>query len=298
MALVDRVPDVDRVTWLTHDRGVAHELLAQTGHETDRVVHTAYAAPRDLHNLARNARTAWDVLRSDSFDLAISTGAGIAVATLPIARLLGVRSVFVESATRIEAPSLSGRILARVPGIERCTQNEGFPSSWRVIGSVHDRFVPGPGRAASLDRVVVTTGTIRPYGFRRLLDRLIEVLPPDSDVLWQTGESDLSGLAIDGRQRVPAGELEAAVRTADVVIAHAGTGSALTAFELGVAPVLVPRRHAHGEHVDDHQVPTARTLAARGLATHLEVEELTVDSLLTASRRTVAPSRHVPPIDL
>lgn len=298
VALVDRMPRVEEVTWLTHDQGMSTELLEQTGHGDDRVVHTAYAAPRDLPNLARNARAAWQVLDGDSFDLAVSTGAGIAVATLPLARLRGIRSVFVESATRCGTPSLSGRILARIPGVEQCAQNPGFPTGWRLVGSVHDRFVPGADKPARLERVVVTVGTIRPYGFRRLVERLVAVLPSDAEVLWQTGATDLSGLDVDGRARVPAAELETAMLEADVVVAHAGTGTAVTAFELGAAPVLVPRRRTHDEHVDDHQVSTARMLADRGLATHLEAEDLTCDTLLAASRRTVALADDVAEIDL
>lgn len=298
VALVGRIPQVERVTWLTHDQGVAADLLHGSGHADARIVHTAYAAPRDLPNLARNARSAWPLVRSEQFDLAVSTGAGIAVATLPVARIHGVRSVYVESATRSGGPSLSGRILARVPGIEMCTQNPGFPDGWRLLGSVHDPFAPGQDRPPRLERIVVTIGTIRPYGFRRLLERLTTVLPADADVLWQTGTTDVSGLDIPSRPRVPPAELERAMQEADVVIAHAGTGTAVTAFALGVAPVLVPRSMRHGEHVDDHQVHTARMLARRGLATHLEVEDLTLDALLDASRRTVGPATDVPPIDL
>lgn len=298
VALVDRIPDVDEVTWLTHRRGMSEDLLDATGHGDDRVVLADYAAPRDLPNLARNARTARRVLRTREFDLAISTGAGIAVAVLPMARAHGVPAVFVESATRVDGPSLSGRILRWAPGVELCTQHPGYPDPWRQVGSVHDRFVPGPPRPPRLERVVVTTGTIRPYGFRRLVERLVTVLPAGTDVLWQTGATDLAGLDVDGRERVPAPELEEAMRAADVVVAHAGTGTALTAFELGIAPVLVPRRHDHGEHVDDHQVPTARTLADRGLATYLEADQVTHDQLLAASTRTVGIQASPPPLDL
>lgn len=286
--VVDRIPDISSVVWLTHDETHAAQVLDAAGHGSDLLIPADYAAPRDLKNLARNARTARGVLRSHDFDLAISTGAGIAVATLPMARARGVRSAYIESATRTDGPSLSGRLLRRAPGVELWTQNPGYPDPWRLVGSVHDRFRPGPSRRPQLARVVVTTGTIRPYGFRRLIERLIAILPLDADVLWQTGETEVGDLGIDGRGRVPAGELQEAMREADVVVAHAGTGTAVTAFELGMAPVLVPRRRAHGEHVDDHQVPTAQNLAARGLATHLEVEELTFERLLHASTRTVA----------
>lgn len=298
VALVDRIPDVASVTWVTHDQGLTRDLLAATGHGDDRLVLADYAAPRDVRNLARNARTIRRLLRSADFDLAVSTGAGIAVATLPLTRARGIRSVFIESATRTDGPSLSGRILRRSPGVERCTQNPGYAAPWRLIGSVHDQFRPGPARPPRLDRVVVTVGTIKPYGFHRLVARLVEVLPPDCDVLWQTGETVLNGLDVNGRARVPSGELEQAMRAADLVVAHAGTGTALTAFELGLAPVLVPRRAAHGEHVDDHQVPTARNLAARGLATHLEVDELTLDALLDASTRTVTTVDDPPALEL
>jgi len=289
--LVPRVPDVGDVTWVTYDAGLAEDLLRSAGRKDDRLEYVPYAAPRDLRNLTRDTWSIRSLLREDSYDLVISTGAGIAVAALPVARLHRARAVFVESATRVSEPSLSGRILQRVPGVELCTQQLEGPSfgpRWRRVGSVHDDFAPGDERSlTSLRRVVVTLGTIRPYGFRRLLERLVAILPSDAEVLWQTGASDVDGLDIDARDTVPGPELEAAMDEADVVVAHAGTGTALTAFERGRCPVLVPRRHAHGEHVDDHQVGTARALAARGLATYAEVEEVTEELLLRAAARTV-----------
>jgi UDP-N-acetylglucosamine--N-acetylmuramyl-(pentapeptide) pyrophosphoryl-undecaprenol N-acetylglucosamine transferase len=286
--LVDRLPDVGEVCWLTYDTGLSNDLLCAAGRGDDRIVHAPYASPRDVVNLARDARVAQRLLREQRFDLAISTGAGIAVAALPLARARGVRAVFIESATRAEGPSMSGRILQRLPGIELYTQNPGYDPAWRYVGSVHDEFAAGkPRERGDLQRIVVTLGTIQPYGFRRLVSRLLAVLPADVAVLWQTGATDVTGLPVDGRVTVPAPQLERAMGEADVVIAHAGTGTALTAFELGRCPILVPRRHAHGEHIDDHQVETARMLAGRGLALYAEADELNVGHLHEAARRTV-----------
>ena len=300
--LVPRIPDVASVTWVTYDTGLAEDLLASAGRDHERLVYVPYAAPRDVPNLARNASAIRKLLRAHPHDLAVSTGAGIAVAALPTARLAGCRAVFIESATRVTEASMSGRILQRVPGVELYSQHpsgEGFGPAWSSLGSVHDEFSPGrETEVEAIRRVVVTLGTIRPYGFRRLLERLIAVLPGSTEVLWQTGATDVSGLGIDGREQVPGPELEAAIDAADVVVAHAGTGTALTAFERGRCPVLVPRRHGFGEHIDDHQVGTAAALAARGLAVHAEVEDLTEGLLRAASRRTVARRQHVPPLDL
>lgn len=298
-SLVGRLPSVASVTWVTYDRGPSRQLLAQVAGPDDQVVFAPYAAPRDLRHLTLDARVVQTLLRRNHYDLAISTGAGIAVASLPLARAAGVRTCFVESATRASGPSMSGRILARWPGVELYSQNDPYTPRWGYVGSVHDEFVPGLPRVLTrIERAVVTVGTIAPYGFRRLLERLVRVLPVDAEVLWQTGETDVRGLGIDGRRLVPADELGDAMVKADVVIGHAGTGTALTAFEHGVCPVLVPRRRIHGEHIDDHQVATAQTLQTRGLATYMEAEDLRGETLLRAARRTVARTMRPPALAL
>jgi UDP-N-acetylglucosamine transferase subunit ALG13 len=73
----------------------------------------------------------------------------------------------------------------------------------------------------------------------------------------------------------------------DVVVAHAGVGSAIQAMSVGKAPILVPRRIEHGEHVDEHQEQIARRLSGLGLATMADVENLTADTLLEAATRGV-----------
>jgi UDP-N-acetylglucosamine--N-acetylmuramyl-(pentapeptide) pyrophosphoryl-undecaprenol N-acetylglucosamine transferase len=60
--------------------------------------------------------------------------------------------------------------------------------------------------------------------------------------------------------------LRARMRDADVVITHAGVGSAVTAIRAGKKPVLLPRLARYGEHVDDHQLQLAERLAEFGLA--------------------------------
>ncbi len=299
VSLVGRLTDVGEVTWVTYDRGLSVDLLAAAGRDQETLVYAPYAAPRDAVNLARDARVIGGLLRADRYDLAVSTGAGIALAALPLARAMGVRACFIESATRAGGPSMSGRILRRVPGVELFTQNPGYDTRWRDVGSVHDEFARGPDHDETpLRKVVVTLGTIAPYSFRRLAERIVQVLPADVEVFWQTGATDVAGLPIVPREAVPGPELEAAMRGADLVIAHAGTGTALTAFELGLCPVLVPRRGSFDEHIDDHQVATARMLAGRELVSYLEVEDISLDALRAAARRTVVRRERAPELAL
>ncbi len=59
-------------------------------------------------------------------------------------------------------------------------------------------------------------------------------------------------------------EMEEAVRGATAVVTHAGPGTIMLCRYLGKTPIVVPRLHRLGEHVDDHQVLFARRLAAAG----------------------------------
>ncbi|KAM3092804.1 hypothetical protein ACKFKG_21555 [Phormidesmis sp. 146-35] len=65
---------------------------------------------RNFPNLLKNLVLAWTVLRRDRPDVVISTGAGVAVPFLAIAKLLGSQTVFVESITRVTDLSLSAKL--------------------------------------------------------------------------------------------------------------------------------------------------------------------------------------------
>ena len=145
---------------------------------------------------------------------------------------------------------------------------------------------------------MVTVGSTLAYGFRSLIERLVAIMPPGVEVLWQTGPTDLSGLDIVGRPDVPAAELALAIAEADVVIAHAGVGTSLVALDAGRRPILVPRRHARDEHIDDHQAQIGADLAARGLAVVREVADLTLDDLAAATGWRVRQRQDLAPFVL
>jgi UDP-N-acetylglucosamine transferase subunit ALG13 len=82
-------------------------------------------------------------------------------------------------------------------------------------------------------------------------------------------------------------EVVAGMRRAGAVICHAGVGSILVAHAAGHVPIVVPRRRAYGEHVDDHQVEFARELERRGdVVVVLDVEDLAGAVARATARRT------------
>ena len=65
---------------------------------------------RNVVNLVRNAALAWRVLRRYRPDVVVSNGTAIAVAFFPLAKLLGIRTVYIEDVGRVDSRSVSGRI--------------------------------------------------------------------------------------------------------------------------------------------------------------------------------------------
>ena len=266
--------------WATFDTPQSRSLLAD-----ERVDFVRFVGGRDPVNLARNLPAARRILREHEIGTVVSTGSSMALPFFAVARARRLTCHYIESAARSEGPSITGRAMRRIPGVWLYAQYPGWAENgWHYRGSVFDSFEPtestGP---SSLRKVVVTLGTYRGYGFPRLPTRLLEILPSQVEVLWQTGDTDTRGLGIAGREAIPERELGAAIAEADVVVAHAGVGAALLALEVGKCPVLVPRRLAQGEHVDDHQIQIATELGERGLAISVDASELTLDHLLIAA---------------
>ena len=274
--------------WVTFDSPQTRSML-----QGQRVEYVPYIKPRGLGSVIRNVPQAFKLIRKYNVDAVISTGSAIALAYLPYSAIRGIPTHYIESATRVEGPSVTGKALSRVPGIKFYNQHEVWADDqWSYLGSVFDGFEttrldhPPP----KIRRAVVSVGTMEDYSFREFFVRLATYLKDADSVLWQTGSTDVSDLNIDGKAAVPAHELEAAMQEADVVIAHAGTGTALTSLRMGKRPILVPRDSSHGQHIDNHQFQTAALLDKMGLALSRKVEDLTKQDLHEAAAFKVVRS--------
>jgi UDP-N-acetylglucosamine transferase subunit ALG13 len=165
---------------------------------------------------------------------------------------------------------------------------------WAYRGSVLDGFEPAAQGQHVVKHLVVSLGTSSRYSFRRLVERLVEIVPSDVEVLWQTGSTDVTGLGIRAQPALSSADLTAAITKSDAVVAHAGAGIALTILASGKVPVLVPRLASHGEHVDDHQEQIAEQLSARGLAVVTTVDNLDWEVVCATARRGVTSAANLP----
>jgi UDP-N-acetylglucosamine--N-acetylmuramyl-(pentapeptide) pyrophosphoryl-undecaprenol N-acetylglucosamine transferase len=289
-------PVLDEVEWATFDTPQARQLLA------DEVVHyVPYAKSRDARGALLDGVEAIRLLGSHRFVRVISTGAAVAVPFLGLARGNKLAAHYIESAARSEGLSLSGQMVSKLPGVRMYGQYPSWTSGRvQFRGSVFDGFTQGaPRPPGPLDKVVVTFGTQRDFGFRRALEALVRVLPevcsPSVEILWQTGSTDTSGLPVKGVAEVSRRELEQAMSEADLVVSHSGVGTALMALEQGRCPLLMPRRQSFSEHADDHQRLIAEELGRRGLAIWADPHDLTIGDLEVAARMRAVGSAEPPP---
>lgn len=288
--------------WVTFDSVQSRRKLA------GRITHFIPPIdPKDFGAAVRAMPRAHRLLRRRRYARVVSTGAAVAVPFSLAARARGIGVHYIESCSRHRGPSLTGKIVATLPGVRLYTQHAGWAGSrWQFRGSVLDGYAPDSlpvlGGRTSLRRVLVMFGTQRGFPFRRAAERLARLLPqvtaPDAEVLWQTGYTYVADLGIDGVALLPPDDLAAAAAEADVVIAHAGLGSALVALDAGRCPVLLPRRVHRGEHTDDHQLQLADDLDRRGLAVARDADQVTAGDLLHAASLRAVPLSQPAPVQL
>ena len=305
-SLASRIPPNGDAVWVTHANEQSQSMLA------DRDVEfVPYVGVRNVPDVLRCIPDARRLMARRKVTRAVSTGSGIALGYLPYLAARGVECHYIESATRVTGPSLTGRVLKWVPRVHTYTQYQSWADHrWGYAGSVFDGYESAAmsREPDAMVRVVVTVGAATQYPFRRLFEHLVPLLAPDGalsnvtglpvEVLWQSADTPVDDLPIHATPALPAAELGAALSKANIVISHAGTGSALAALNAGRYPILATRDPARGEQVDDHQQQLATELARRGLAMHRDAQAITIDDMMAALDISVRRTTSPPPFEL
>jgi len=111
--------------------------------------------------------------------------------------------------------------------------------------------------------ILVTLGT-HPQPMSRItpaLERIARELPQLGPFHAQLGTTRSPSGWVP-HAMMPSTELAEMIAAADVVITHGGPATIAQVRSAGRVPIVIPRRSAAGEHVDDHQVHYASRLAA------------------------------------
>jgi len=285
-AIAPQVLDGREPVWVTSStpRG---ESLKESASQVELLPEYERSPFRAVRNVVEAAR----LVRRRRPRTVVTSGAGVVAPFCLFARLSGARLVFVETMARVNSPSMTARLLSRVAERVVVQWPELAPALPRAVvcrptllENLSDgRLQPGSG-------TFVAVGTHgQPY--TRLLEmvsRAVEdgLLP--RPLRAQLGSAAWSAPGVEASEHMSRDELEAAVRSADVVVCHGGAGIISSALAAGRRPIVVPRRAALGEHVDDHQYQLTRKLAQWGLVVAVE-ERLTADDVDSARRPLRVP---------
>jgi UDP-N-acetylglucosamine transferase subunit ALG13 len=105
-------------------------------------------------------------------------------------------------------------------------------------------------------KIFIATGT------QLAFDRLIKGVDawaadhPEAKIFAQVGPSGYKPAHMESQGYIAPQVFERRSTEADLIIAHAGTGTIFTALEKRKPIIVMPRLHKYGEHRNDHQVAT------------------------------------------
>jgi UDP-N-acetylglucosamine--N-acetylmuramyl-(pentapeptide) pyrophosphoryl-undecaprenol N-acetylglucosamine transferase len=252
--------------WVTAP-GPQAEDLARRGEQVERVPEYGRSPWRVIPNLRR----AVEILRRRRPELVIASGSSAVVPISLLARLFGARVLFVETTARVGDASISGRVISRVASAvlvqwaETCRKYPRSvlcrPALWEQI-----RTPSGDGEGT-----FVALGT-RHEPFDRLLavvDEAVEAGILPGPVVAQSGHTTYRPRTFEPVAWLEPAQVEEAAGRARYVVCHSGSGIIGAALRNGKRPLVLPRLHSHGEHVDDHQLQIAHKLEHMGLAVAL-----------------------------
>ena len=112
--------------------------------------------------------------------------------------------------------------------------------------------------------IFVTVGTDLPFDrMVRVVDEWAQATHRD-DVFAQIGETDWQPAHIAWSKFLQPPEFARRFAEAEVVVAHAGMGTILSALQWEKPILVMPRRASLGEQRNEHQLATARHLSQLG----------------------------------
>lgn len=112
--------------WVSFDKADTQSLL-----KGEIFYPCHYPTNRNIKNLIKNTILAWKVLRKEKPDLIISSGAAVAVPFFYLGKLFGAKTVYIEVFDRIDASTLTGKLVYPVA--------DAFVVQWEEMKEVYPK---------------------------------------------------------------------------------------------------------------------------------------------------------------
>lgn len=114
--------------WVTFDKEDARSAL-----KGERVYPCYFPTNRSFKALVKNTVLAIRVLKKEKPDLIISSGAAVAVPFFYIGKMMGAKTIYIEVFDRMDAPTLTGRLVYPV--------TDRFIVQWKEMKKVYKKAI-------------------------------------------------------------------------------------------------------------------------------------------------------------
>jgi UDP-N-acetylglucosamine--N-acetylmuramyl-(pentapeptide) pyrophosphoryl-undecaprenol N-acetylglucosamine transferase len=292
-ALADAVAGLQR-TWVIPD-GSRRQALEAQGERVAPVRIFGSSPSRLLGNLRDCGRA----LRGGVPDLVVTSGAGVVVPYCLAARAAGARVIYMETMARVTSASKAGRVLSRIAETTLVQWPETlavYPEAELCSPPLLTLDPDASAAAAPGER----SGTFIALGthwqpFHRLMAMVALAMSQGllpRPVVAQVDRFRYPGDDVEQVARFSPDEIGALMRRSEVVICHGGAGIISTAIRAGRRPLVLARRAALGEHIDDHQHEIVDKLAELDLV--CPVSDGITDAALARAREPITGLGRLP----
>ncbi|MGB9980273.1 PssD/Cps14F family polysaccharide biosynthesis glycosyltransferase [Methanobacterium sp.] len=203
-------------------------------------------------------------------DLIVSNGAEIAIPFFYIAKLFRIKTVFIECYTRIDMPTITGKLVFPVSNLflvlwpEMLTKYGNKAKYWGGIFNLENSSISKNNG----NHILVITGMHS--GFERLVKKMDEIAGKiDEKVIIQTGNTDYEPKYVEHFKFKDYEEIKELIKGAKVTICP-GAMTILDSLVVGTPVITVPRLEQYGEHLNDHQLTFAKKLEEIGYVKIIE----------------------------
>jgi len=288
-----------RITFVGTKEGMESKIIPPQGFELLYIQTRGLSRRSSLSNLLvgfyllRGLSQAYGILSRKRPDLVVGTGGYV---SFPIVFLAGLKGIPVMIQEQNSYPGISTRFLAHFADkvcLAYADSTKYFRSLQKieVIGNpIRKDLVSGERKQAiklfgldeSKKTIFIFGGSQGAHGINQVMLRCLDLLRPDWQIIWQTGERDFGEISRKVKEKkvtttvLPFIEdMGSAYAASDLVVARSG---ALTLAEItacGKPSILIPFSFATA----DHQRYNAETLQKQGAAKVILEKDLTAELL-------------------
>lgn len=114
--------------WVTFDKEDARSLL-----KDERFYKCYFPTNRSFLNLVKNTFLAFKILRREKPHIILSSGAAVAVPFFYLAKIMGIKTVYIEVFDRYDRPTLTGKMVYPVADL--------FIVQWEELKKVYPKAI-------------------------------------------------------------------------------------------------------------------------------------------------------------